>query len=179
MRINQQYLTAMSRVLAFALAITFPGLVIAQDNVQVGPREQAPRIELQTPPVPVKPPTDGKQVALVDLQLEFDKGKLRQARVTKTRRIASVAPKVFLRQGGDWEVRINGSEQTRFFVNSPAYLEAETEAGSPNPYTYVPQDGTVNWTLVVPLYRGDEKINARRIVILDRKSGEVILDSPL
>ena len=95
----------------------------------------------------------------------------------RARRINSIAPKVFQRQGGDWQVRINGSEEDAFYVFSPVYLEAESEAGESNPFTYVTQDGVVDWSLVVPLYRDKRTIEAESIVVIDRSTGEKVIEA--
>lgn len=166
-------------LITVAAALALAGTAAAQDTTRVGPRERAPTIELQDPPVPVTPPDDGQRVAVVDIRFEFDQGQVRSARVVETRRIASIAPKVFLRQGGEWEVRINGSEENAFYVFSPAYLEAETAEDAPNPYTSVARDGVVDWTLVVPLYRDGRRIELESIVIVDRGTGDVVLESAL
>lgn len=164
-------------IVFLALIAVAAGSVVAQDEVEVGPREQAPVIDPGERPVPVEAPTDGRQVAVVQIQFEIGQGQINSARVVETKRIPSIAPKVFQRQGGDWEVRINGDERQAFYVFSPAYLEAETEPNSTNPFTWVAEDGLVDWTLVVPLYRNANRIDARSIVIIDRASGEIILEA--
>lgn len=166
-------------MLSVAAALALTGAAAAQDTARVGPRERAPTIELQEPPVPVTPPDDGRQVAVVDIRFEFEQGQVRSARVVETRRVASIAPKVFLRQGGDWEVRINGSEEDAFYVFHPAYLEAETGENARNPYTYVAQEGVVDWTLVVPLYRDGRRLDVESIVIVERATGDVVLEAAL
>lgn len=166
-------------MITLAAALALAGTLAAQDTVPVGPRERPPTIELRDPPVPVTPPQDGRQVAVLEIRFEFYQGRVRSAQVVESRRIASIAPKVFLRQGGDWEVRINGSEEDAFYVFNPAYLEAETTENARNPYTYVPQDGVVDWTLVVPLYRDGRSIELESIVIVDRATGDVVLEADL
>ncbi len=156
------------------LAATF---VNAQEDISVGPREDAPKIDPGDNPRPAVRPTDGRQVAVLNIQFQFENGKVLEAEIVESKRIASIAPKVFNRRGGDWQVLIDGSRQNSFFVFSPAYLEADEEEGAKNPFTWVQQDGTVNWSLVVPLYRGTSTLNAESITIIDRRSGEVILQA--
>ena len=179
-------------IVFLALIAVAAGSVVAQDEVEVGPREQAPVIDPGERPVPVEAPTDGRQVAVVQIQFEIGQGQINSARVVETMVEVGdfaapgleaslvigvehpVASKLF---GGDWEVRINGDERQAFYVFSPAYLEAETEPNSTNPFTWVAEDGLVDWTLVVPLYRNANRIDARSIVIIDRASGEIILEA--
>ena len=153
----------------------FPVQALAQ--VEVGPREKPPVIDPGEQPRPVTAPTDGRQVAVLDIRLILADGKVRSAQVVEARRINSIAPKVFQRQGGDWEVRINGSEEDAFYVFSPLYLEAESEERDRNPFTYVAQDGAINWSLVVPLYRGKRTIKAESIVVIDRKTGRQVMEA--
>jgi hypothetical protein len=150
---------------------------LALAQVEVGPREKPPEIDPGEEPRPVTPPSDGRQVAVLDIRLMLADGKVRSAQVVEARRINSIAPKVFQRQGGDWEVRINGSEEDAFYVFSPIYLEAETEERDRNPFTYVEQDGAVNWSLVVPLYRGKRTIKAESILVIDRSTGRPIMEA--
>lgn len=151
--------------------------VYGQSQTEVGPRDQPPKIDPGDEPKPVAPPTDGRQVAVLNIRLNVDHGRVRHAEIIEARRIPSIAPKSFHRQGGDWEVRINGSRDDSFYVFSPAYLEAETASGASNPYTYAAQDGVVDWSLVVPLYRESRTIKAESIVIVDRRTGETILEA--
>lgn len=149
----------------------------AQDEVSVGPREEAPRIDPGDNPKPAVRPSDGRQVAVLNIQFQAEGGKILEAEVVEAKRIDSIAPKVFNRKGGDWQVLIDGSKQNSFYVFNPIYLEADEKEGAKNPLTWVPQDGTVNWSLVVPLYRGTKRLDAKSITIIDRQSGEVILEA--
>ena len=149
----------------------------AQAQVEVGPREKPPEIDPGDEPRPVGRPNDGRQVAVLNFRLTLVDGEVRQAEIVRARRINSIAPKVFQRQGGDWQVRINGSEEDAFYVFSPVYLEAESEAGNSNPFTYVTQDGVVEWSLVVPLYRDKRTIEAESIVVIDRSTGEKVIEA--
>ncbi len=151
--------------------------VSAQTTLQVGPRNEPPKINPGDKHKPAGRPTDGRQVAVLNVQFEVENGKVREAALVEAKRISSIAPKVFARKSGDWEVRINGDKNTMFYVFNPIYLEAETKEGSKNPYTYVAQEGTINWSLVVPLYKGSTTIDAKSIVIIDRQSGITILDA--
>jgi len=162
--------------------LTIVGLVFmvttftyAQDDISVGPREEAPKIDPGDNPRPAVRPTDGRQVAVLNIQFQVEGGKILEAGVVDAKRIDSIAPKVFSRKGGDWQVLINGSRQNSFYVFNPIYLEADEKEGAKKPFTWIPQDGTVNWSLVVPLYRGTSRLNAEPITIIDRQSGEVIL----
>lgn len=159
------------------LAVLSMNPALAQNNVTVGPRDEAPKIDTGGKPRPAVRPSDGRQVAVLNIQLQFTNGKFRRAELVDAKRIASIAPKVFARQGGDWEVRINGRRRNVFFVFSPGYLEADGTEGANNPYTYVPQNGTVNWPLVVPLYRGKNRLDVESITIIDRQSGDLILQT--
>ena len=170
----------MNRMLAIIGLVAVSALAAhAQNAIEVGPRDEPPKIRPGGEPKPVVRPTDGRQVAVLNIRLTLDQGKVRGAEVVESRRIDSIAPKVFRRQGGDWEVRINGSAEDAFFVFSPAYLEAETGEGARNPYTYVPRNGVVDWPLVVPLYRGSRTIRAESILVVDRRTGERVMEASL
>ncbi len=159
--------------------VTLTGAGMVAGQTTVGPRERAPTINRLATSVPMARADKGRQVAVVNIRLQMENGKVSAARVVQTRRINSFAPKVFLRQGGDWEVRINGEERDRFFTFNPGYREAETGKSETNPYTWIGHSGSLDWRLVIPLYRGDRRIDARSIVVIDRKTSELIFKAAL
>jgi hypothetical protein len=140
-----------------------------------GPPKAPPVIKTDGELRPVLPPTNGRQVAVVNIQLNIENGEVISARIVSSKRVNSIAPKVFARQSGDWVVTIEGDRTKSFFVANPAYLEAETREGSKNPYTYVAEDGVLDWSLVVPLYADGEPLGAKSITIHDRRSEQIIL----
>ena len=174
----------MQKILTFVgivgLVFVVATFTYAQENISVGPREEAPKIDPDvSKPTPAVRPTDGRQVAVLNIQFQVEGGKILEAGLVDAKRINSIAPKVFNRKSGDWQVLINGSRRNSFYVFNPIYLEADGKEGAENPYTWVPQDGTVDWSLVVPLYRGTSTLNVASITIIDRQSGEVIMEARL
>lgn len=122
---------------------------------------------------------EGRQVALVNIRLNYANGKVNSAELISSRRIDSVAPKVFARQAGEWQVFILGEDTTQsFFVDNPGYLEAEGESED-KPYRYIALEGDVDWPLIVPLYVNGQKIDAKAIRIIDRETEEVIFEAEL
>ena len=71
--------------------------------------------------------------------------------------------------GGEW----GGCGEIPADVCEVYHLNALRDTGRLQPMP----DGTVNWSLVVPLYRGTSRLNAESITIIDRQSGEVILEA--
>ncbi len=148
---------------------------VGQDNVTADRLERLPKIALGEEPRPMQAPRSNQQVMVLSIDLQYQDGKVTDARVRSVEQVNSVAPKVFARKGGDWKVTIHGSEDHSFFVFNPGYLEAETARGSRNPYTYVSADGDVRWSLVIPLYRDGEMLNATAISVTDNRTEQEIL----
>lgn len=169
--------TALCNLVAAVTAAVATTATFAQERPQPGPPDRPPEIPSADDPKPVTPPTDGRQVAVLDIELVYENGRVVQATLREAKRVNSIAPKVFARQGGEWEVTIHGNRETTFYVADPGYLEAETRDGSRNPFTYVPPDGTVSWNLVVPLYRNGNSLDVDSITITDVDSGNVILET--
>ena len=126
-------------------------------------------------PRPATAPGDGQRVAVLSIRLDIVKGEVRSAIVQSARRLASVAPKVFARRGGTWEVVIEGDTPRSFFVDHPGRREAEAHSGSGNRYESVDLTGTVEWPLVVPLYANGRSLGARSITIRDTGTGATVL----
>lgn len=125
---------------------------------------------------PVKPPAGThRQVAVLSIELDVVDGAVRYARVTSSKRIASYAPKVFARAGGEWEVIIEGATQKSFYVENPALREAEGNPASGGRYQRVGETGLIEWPLVVPLYHGERGLGARAITIRNTRTGATIL----
>ncbi|QYF93552.1 hypothetical protein KY495_23325 [Massilia sp. PAMC28688] len=125
------------------------------------------------------PPTKGQQVAVLNIRLEADNGKIMAARVDSSRTIASYAPKVFARRGGPWEVIIDGKTRRSFFVDNPAMREAEAHPSSGDKYQWVGVTGPIDWPLIVPLYADGQSLGARSITIRDTRSGAIILQAEI
>jgi hypothetical protein len=104
---------------------------------------------------------------------------VRSAKVASSRRINSFAPKVFARQGGAWEVIIEGDTRRSFFVDNPALREAEAHPSSNNKYQWVGETGVIDWPLIVPLYAEGRALGARAITIRDTSTGATILQTSL
>lgn len=120
-----------------------------------------------------------QRVAVLNILLEYEDGEVVDATLVRSQKIASVAPKVFARQMGDWQVMIGDNQKNAFFVNDPGYLEAENKPGDKVPYHYVSRGDEVEWNLVVPLYRNGEAIDASMITVKRVKDGKVILQTKI
>lgn len=136
-----------------------------------------PEIVVNTTPKPAAPAKSYQKVAALTIAFEFDKGKVQDARLLKSKRISSAAPKVFVRQGGDWEVVLTGAKEHRFYVNNPGYSEAEPHRSSNNRYQWVAETGRIEWPLIIPLYKDGKAIDVNRVIIRDRQSGERIFEA--
>lgn len=130
-------------------------------------------------PQAAKPPTGPQAVAVLMIKLEVERGAVRSARVASSKRIASYAPKVFARRGGAWEVIIEGETRRSFFVDNPAWREAEAHPTSDNRYQWVAQTGSIDWPLVVPLYADGKALGARSITVRDTRTGVTILQTEI
>lgn len=119
------------------------------------------------------------RVAVLKIRFDIVDGDVRSATVVSTRRFASIAPKVFARQSGPWEVIIEGDRRRTFYVDSPARREAEADPATGDPYRWVDVTAKVDWSLVVPLQVGGRDLGARAIRIRDTRSGETIVQAPL
>jgi hypothetical protein len=149
---------------------------------QIRDDEKAPRpteIVIGDQQKPVAPPAAGQEVQVLSIALDVARGEVRSARVVSSKRIASVAPKVFARKGGDWEVVLYGATRRSFFVNSPARREAEAHKSSNDRYEWVDVTGTIEWPLVVPLYADGRPLGVRSITIRDTRSGATILQTDI
>lgn len=134
-------------------------------------------IEVSQTPVPALKPKPYQKVAALTIALSLNKGKVTDARLLQSRRINSVAPKVFARQAGDWQVTLIGERDYSFYVISPSYREAEAHPSSGNRYQWVAQDGRVEWPLILPLYKDGKAIHVERVLIRDVKTGERIFEA--
>jgi hypothetical protein len=140
------------------------------------PAKIAVRVDEQKP---ATVPNGVQQVALLSIKLDVVKGEVQTARVTSSKRIASYAPKVFVRRSGPWEVVIDGDTRRSFFVDSPARREAEAHRSSNDKYQWVDETGSIDWPLVVPLYADGRALGARSITIRDTRTGATILQTEM
>lgn len=134
-------------------------------------------IEVDKTPKPAAKPKPYQKIATLTIALNLEAGKVTDARLLKNRRLNSVAPKVFARQAGDWQVTLIGEREYSFYVISPAYREAEAHRSSDNRYQWVAQDGRIDWPLIVPLYKDGKAINVERVLVRDAKTGERIFEA--
>ena len=144
------------------------GGVLAPTEIQIDDQERA-----------AKRPPEGKQVQAMTIALTFDKGVVRSAEVVSSRRVNSIAPKVFLRRSGDWMVTLRGGEPRSFFVSNPGRREAELGDNAAKGYEWVEESGTIEWPLVVPLYFGNRQLDPTSIIIRDVETKQVILQANL
>ena len=161
-------------ILASLMFIATGALAQVTDNNSVS---TPPEIVVSKIPKPASQPKSYQKVAALTIAFEFDKGKVKDARLLKSKRISSAAPKVFVRQGGDWEVVLSGAKEHRFYVNNPDYSEAEAHRSSNNRYQWVAETGRIEWPLIIPLYKNGKSIEVNKVIIRDRQSGERIFES--
>jgi hypothetical protein len=148
---------------------------------------QSSQLETREPPKfspakehkPLATAKANQRVAVLNILLTYEKGEVVGAKLVRSQKIASVAPKVFARQMGDWQVMIGDNQKNAFFVNDPGFLEAENKPGDKVPYHYVSRGDEVEWDLVVPLYKNGEAIDASTITIKRVKDGKVILQTKI
>ena len=157
------------KLLFTIVLLSFSAVSVAETN-QLETRE-APKFTPAT--------KTNQRVAVLNILLTYEKGDVVGAKLMRSQKIASVAPKVFARQMGDWQVTIGDNQKNTFFVNDPGFLEAENKPGDKVPYHYVSRGDEVKWDLVVPLYRNGEVIEASSITIKRVKDGKVILKTKI
>lgn len=166
----------MKTILSCAVAaLAVVGVADSQQRGDVRPKEPTGIAVRADEPRPAQPPAGVQQVAVLSIVLDVAGGEVRSARVASSKRIASYAPKVFARGGGEWEVIIEGDMRRSFFVNNPARREAEAHRTSNDRYEWVSESGLIEWPLVVPLYVDGRSIGARSITIRDTQTGATIL----
>jgi hypothetical protein len=128
--------------------------------------------------IPVAPPTEGQQVAVLQVALAAD-GDTVVAEVKSTLVIDNYAPKSVARSAGEWEVRVLGERELTYRVPNP-FLDVEIEdpENQKAPYHAVPTDA-LDWTLIVPLYDQGQPLGATRIEVTDVDTKAVILATDL
>lgn len=164
-------------VLGVALAAGVVGVTLAQE----GPTE-IDDVAAAERPVAVTAPDDGRQVLVINYRLVYEEGKVVRSEVERAEQIASIAPKVRARAGGDWLVTVSADQtpEFSFFALDPARREVTPDRELDDGYRWVVEDGSVDWTLVVPLYGpGIEFDKVSRVVVTDVATREVIIDSEL
>jgi hypothetical protein len=166
-----------------ALLVSTAGLALIVAGVGPSSRAQEDeppsidRTRAAEDPTPVAAPPAGAEVLVVVFDLTFEEGRLQSAEVQSAEPIASFSPKVGVVEGGEWQVITEGSGSITFFTWDPGWQEAEAEAESENDFEWVPITGSVEWVLVVPLSDAQERIEVERIMIVDTRSGEVVIDT--
>lgn len=168
--------TTIIPILATAFVLGIVGVAVAQDAAP-GPIDDVAAAEK---PVQVSIPDDGRQVLVVQYRLVYEQGKLAEVESVRTEQIASIAPKVHVRAGGDWLVTVRGEEEFSFFTFDPARREATPDRETETGYEWVVEDGAVDWTLVVPLYIGEQRFEkVESITIRDAATEEVVIETDL
>ncbi|WP_426161834.1 hypothetical protein ACN9MY_18000 [Pseudoduganella sp. R-31] len=163
-----------------AIGMCGAGLGLAQAQQQDPERARELRSSARIESArPAAAPTGQQQVAVLAIKLDVAKGEVRAARVESVKRIAAYAPKVFAREGGMWEVMIEGDTPRTFYVDSPARREAEAYPRAHADYQWVDETGTLDWALVVPLYADGRPLGARSVTVRDKKTGATIVHSNL
>ncbi|KQZ28198.1 hypothetical protein [Duganella sp. Root1480D1] len=163
-----------------AIVICGAGLTLAQAQQQDPERSRALRSAAHIEGAkPATAPAGQQQVAVLAIKLDVVKGEVRAARIESVKRIAAYAPKVFAREGGMWEVVIEGETRRTFYVDSPARREAEAYSKSNSDYQWIDETGTIDWRLVVPLYADGRSLGARSVTVRDKLTGATIMQSNL
>ena len=164
--------------LLFTVVLLMFSTVSMAEPDQLETRE-APKFSPANAHKPVAIAKADQRVAVLNILLTYEKGEVVGAKLVRSQKVASVAPKVFARQMGDWQVTIGDNQKNTFFVNDPGFLEAENKPDGKVPYHYVSLDGEVKWHLVVPLYRNGEVIDASTITVKRVKDNKVILKTKI
>jgi len=167
--------------------IMFSAFCMAQSSQQKSSQERLSQLETREAPnflsakehSPLAKTKAYQRVAILNILLSYEKGKVVGAKLVRSQKVASVAPKVFARQIGDWQVVIDNNQKTAFFVNNPGFLEAENDPDDKIPYHYVSRGNEVKWNLVVPLYKNGKAIDASTITIKRVQDGELILQTKI
>ncbi|MFA3793178.1 hypothetical protein AB6T38_18875 [Aliiglaciecola sp. SL4] len=165
------------RYLLLILTALLSAAPLAQTNSQM-PIE-TPKFESAKQHKPMAKPADYQRIAILNINLKYDKGEAVNAELVRSRIIKSVAPKVFTRQIGDWQVIIGNNPKNAFFVNDPGYLEVENDDKNEIPYHYISRGADVAWDLVVPLYKDGQSIDASTITIKRVKDEKQIFESKI
>ena len=163
------------KLLYSIVLITFSAAFMAQSAQQE--TNAAPKFAPVKEHKPISKAKEYQRVAVLNILLTYEKGEVIGAKLVRSQKIASVAPKVFARQMGDWQVTIGDNQKHTFFVNDPGFLEAENDRRNKVPYHYVRGDAEVVWNLVVPLYKNGQAINASTITVKRVKDNKVILQT--
>lgn len=153
-------------LLAFATSFVY-----ADSLTSVG--SQTPRIVVDDKPVPLSTAPENKKVMLVDFELTFKKGELVAAKTKSSRTLASYAPKVFGMKTGDWKVILNGDPELSFFTHNPGLREVEPD-GNQKGYSWTAVSDSVEWPLIIPLYKGNTSFNVKSLQIVDVVTKKVI-----
>ena len=128
--------------------------------------------------VPVKEPESYQKVAVLQVALTSSEGRV-EGKLLSQEVIARAAPKVVARSGGEWEVRVIGKTRLEYRIPNPLLdIETENPGDDRNPYSSVDVD-SYDWTLIVPLYRGEESLGAETIEVVDVATGNTILSTPV
>ncbi|MDF1763875.1 MAG: hypothetical protein P1U57_10735 [Oleibacter sp.] len=158
----------------FILLVLVTGFAQA-DVLSTGSVGQPPRIIIDEKPVPVAKAPEDKKVMLVDLELQFEKGELVETTSKSSRTIVSYAPKVFSKKSGEWQILLNGNQELSFYTHNPGIREIQP-GGDTKDYSWTTVTGTVDWPLVIPLYKDKQSFNVESFQIVDVATKKVIAD---
>jgi hypothetical protein len=177
----------MTRVRTFAAAALLAAVVSAPaaaqnapvaplppgvDSFQEAVRQTRERTYEQRPP--------SGEVAVLNLILDADGAGLREARLNRVQVVSANPPKVFARNRGTWEVRLQGRQPVTYRIPNPLEdIEIENPPGSPSPFSQVVPTGPVPFELVVPLTRAGSSLGVERIQVVDTVTGRVVVDTPV
>lgn len=126
--------------------------------------------------IPAPKPTDGRQVAILSIQLmSNEEGAVKQTQLLRGRIIESFAPNVF-RKHGAWKVELAGERTVRYGVLDPRRISVyDGEEKVPHKQR-LELDST--WDLVVPLFDGAKDLGVQTITIFDEQ-GNKIFSTPV
>jgi len=166
-------------MLRTALLAVATGAVVAGLSATAQENEPTPieRVAAAEDPVPVDEPPDGSLALVVVYQLAFEEGILQNAEVVSAEEIPSFSPKVGVVEGGEWQVTTEGVGSITFFTWDPGWQEAEGDPEGDSEFEWIPVTGSIEWVLVVPLSDDRERIEVERIIIVDTRTGEVVIET--
>jgi hypothetical protein len=124
--------------------------------------------------VPAPTPSDGREVAILNLLIVSDmEGRIEAVELEGARIVTSYAPNVFNKQG-PWIIELEGAEPMRYGIPDPRWKIVYP--GEERESLQREFDPSYQWELVVPLYYYDFDLEVRVISVYD-EFGEMIFST--
>jgi len=127
---------------------------------------------------PMVKPSEIQKVAIMKMTLTPN-GKKVGAKINSKKIIKGYGPKAFSRSGGTWKVKILGERSASYYINNPLTdieVEKDPKKGT---FQLVEVQKPMDWTLVVPLYKDGQALNAKTIEVHDMVSKQKIIHTQL